>query len=425
MQKPKGTVDLLPDQIGVWQHVEAVASEIFSRYGYKEMRTPIFENYELFHRSVGENTDIVSKEMYDFYDKGDRHIALKPEGTASIVRAYVEHKLYGPEHSKPYKVYYNTPCFRYERPQSGRQRQFHQLGVECFGVNDPAIDVEVIAMALNFLETLGLKNLKLAINSLGDSISRKSYREALVAYLTPYKEHLSEDSQRRLVTNPLRILDSKAPCDQEIIRQAPEILNYLSDDSRARFRETLRLLDKLDIHYEVDSSLVRGLDYYQETIFEVTANEDVFNGELTVLGGGNYTGLVEEISTGKDKSNGFGFGLGIERLIILLEERGLAKTDLPPLDFYIVEITSEAKAVAIELMMKLRYQGYRVERDFLNRKPKKQFKEAHKLHARYVLTLGPDELKAQEVTIKDMESGDEKLFPLAIAFTKMHEIIKR
>lgn len=293
-QRPKGTADLLPEQTAQWQYVENLARVLFGDYNFKEVRTPLFENFEVFSRSAGDTSDVVTKEMYDFHDKGDRHVALRPEGTAGIVRAFVENKLYGPEFDKPYKAFYIGPMFRYERPQAGRFRQFHQIGAEAFGSSSPALDVEIIAMLINFFQTLGLDNLKVAINSLGDKATRDAYRQALIDYLKPHFDELSADSQARLEKNPLRVLDSKDPRDQVFVADAPVILDYLSDDAKAHWEKVQALLTALDIPFEVDPTMVRGLDYYNDTIFEIMTVDDTLKGAATIAGGGRYSGLVSE-----------------------------------------------------------------------------------------------------------------------------------
>ena len=268
LQKPKGTQDILPAESAKWQYVEGFAREIFKRYNYAEVRTPIFEHYEVISRSVGDTTDIVTKEMYDFYDKGDRHITLRPEGTAPVVRSYVENKLFAPEVQKPSKFYYMGPMFRYERPQAGRLRQFHQIGVECFGSSNPATDVETIAMAAHFLKAIGIQGVKLHLNTLGNPESRTAYRQALIDYLTPLKDSLSKDSQRRLEENPLRVLDSKEKEDKVAVENAPSILDYLDEESQAHFDAVRQMLESLGVDYIIDTNMVRGLDYYNHTIFE-------------------------------------------------------------------------------------------------------------------------------------------------------------
>ena len=303
LQKPKGTQDILPVDSAKWQYVENVARETFKKYNYGEIRTPMFEHYEVISRSVGDTTDIVTKEMYDFHDKGDRHITLRPEGTAPVVRSYVENKLFAPEVQKPVKVYYIGSMFRYERPQAGRLREFHQLGVECFGSKNPATDVETIAMAYQLFNTLGIKDVTLHLNSLGNTESRLAYRQALIDYLTPMRESLSKDSQRRLDENPLRVLDSKEKEDKVAVENAPSILDYLDEESQAHFDEVRTMLDSLNIPYVIDTNMVRGLDYYNHTIFEFITTVD--KSELTICAGGRYDSLVEYF--GGPETAGFGF----------------------------------------------------------------------------------------------------------------------
>ncbi|WP_061993561.1 histidine--tRNA ligase, partial [Fructobacillus ficulneus] len=346
-QRPKGTADLFDAQVREWQRIEQRAREVFSRYGYGEIRTPMFEAFDVYARSAGDTSDVVTKEMYDFNDKGDRHMALRPEGTAGVVRAYVENKLFGPEHENPYKAFYMGPMFRYERPQAGRFRQFHQIGVEAFGSKEPSLDAEVITMVVKFLASLGLKDLKVALNTLGDQGSRQAYREALVAYLQPHFDDLSKDSQTRLEKNPLRILDSKDEKDQKIVADAPTIFDYLSEESQAHFAAVKSYLDDLGIDYVIDQTMVRGLDYYNDTIFEVMTTDPNLKGAATIAGGGRYSGLVEEF--GGPETPGIGFGLGVERLISLLQAQGQAELAPAALDFYLVHIgdQTQAKTLAV------------------------------------------------------------------------------
>ncbi|MFD1466171.1 histidine--tRNA ligase [Lapidilactobacillus mulanensis] len=409
-QKPKGTADILPKESKKWQYVEATAQQVFESYQFHEIRTPIFESYDVFERSSGESSDVVSKEMYDFYDKGERHIALRPEGTAGVVRAYVENKLFGPEQVKPYKVYYHGPMFRYERPQSGRQRQFHQIGVEAFGSTSPQLDVEVMAMAEQLLSKLAIKGMHLVINSLGDVQTRTDYHQALVDYLTPFNDELSEDSQRRLVTNPLRILDSKDKHDQEIVKNAPTILNFLTPESAAHFEAVQSGLKALGIDFEIDHTMVRGLDYYTDTIFEIMVTSPAFNNsEMTVIAGGRYDGLVKEFG-GPDEA-GIGFGIGVERLILLLDQDNEA-TQEQPLDCYVVK-TSDAVAVpAFKILQSIRQAGFSADQDYLDRKVKGQFKNADRLQARFVITVGDSELAQNSVPIKNMATGVQVDMPL-------------
>ncbi|MCH4057501.1 histidine--tRNA ligase [Lapidilactobacillus gannanensis] len=403
-QKPKGTADILPADSHQWQYVENKAQEIFSTYDFHEIRTPIFESYDVFERSSGESSDVVSKEMYDFDDKGGRHIALRPEGTAGVVRAYVENKLFGPEQVKPYKVYYHGPMFRYERPQSGRLRQFHQIGVEAFGASSPALDVEVISMALEFLRSLKLSGLKLEINSLGDSATREKYHQALVDYLTPLADQLSEDSQRRLQTNPLRILDSKDAHDQELVANAPSIIDYLTPESQAHFAAVKAGLSGLGIDYEVDSTMVRGLDYYTDTIFEIMVKSPAFNNsEMTVIAGGRYDGLVEEF--GGPAEPGIGFGIGVERLLLLLDQDQMPVQ--PKLDFYLAKVGDDVQVPALRILQEIRRCGFSADQDYLDRKIKGQFKSATRLDARFVITVGESELASGEVPVKDLATGEQ------------------
>lgn len=410
-QRPKGTADILPGESAQWEAVEKLAREIFARYGYREIRTPIFENYNIFARSAGETSDVVTKEMYDFKDKGDRHVALRPEGTAGVVRAYVENKLYGPEYNKPYKVYYMGPMFRYERPQSGRQREFHQIGVEAFGSDNPAVDVEVMTMALRLFKQLGLTGLRVAINTLGDQETRDTYRQALIDYLKPHYDELSEDSQERLEKNPLRVLDSKDPRDKQFVDDAPSILDYLTDDAQKHFDLVKEMLDELDIDYTVDPTMVRGLDYYNHTIFEVMVQaKSLGQGYMTICGGGRYSGLVEEL--GGPDTPGVGFGIGLERLMLLLNEEGLLKKADPDLDVYVVGIGEATNTASFKLVEAARDAGFVAERDYLNRKPKAQFKKAAKENAKVVLTIGQKELESGTVHFKVMATGEETTLPL-------------
>lgn len=404
LQRPKGTQDILPNEAKRWQYVENLAREIFASYHYGEVRTPIFEHYEVISRSVGDTTDIVSKEMYDFYDKGDRHLTLRPEGTAPVVRAYVENKLFAPEVQKPVKVYYMGPMFRYERPQAGRLREFHQLGVECFGSDNPATDAETIAMAQHFFSRLGLQNVRLVLNSLGNPESRIRYRQALIDYLTPLKDSLSEDSQRRLVENPLRVLDSKEKEDQAAVHHAPSILDYLDDTSQAHFASVCQMLTELGLDYTVDSRMVRGLDYYNHTIFEFMA--EVNGSELTVCAGGRYDGLVEEFDG--PQTAGFGFAMGQERLLLILAQQGIALPIASGIDLYITVMGDEANTAAMKLVQAVRQQGFSAERDHLGRKLKAQYKSADSLEARLVLTLGENELETKQVRVKNNQTRQEE-----------------
>ena len=403
LQKPKGTQDILPQESAKWQYVEGFARETFKKYNYAEIRTPIFEHYEVISRSVGDTTDIVTKEMYDFYDKGDRHITLRPEGTAPVVRSYVENKLFAPEVQKPSKVYYIGPMFRYERPQAGRLRQFHQIGVECFGSSNPATDVETIAMADQFFKEIGIENVVLHLNTLGSTASRVAYRQALIDYLLPMKDQLSKDSQRRLEENPLRVLDSKEKEDKQAVENAPSILDYLDEESQAHFDAVRAMLDGLGIDYVIDTNMVRGLDYYNHTIFEFVTEVD--GNELTVCAGGRYDGLVEYF--GGPATPGFGFGMGLERLLLILDKQGVELPVETSLDVYIAVLGSEVEVAALELVQALRRQGFIAERDYLGRKLKAQFKSADVFGAKTIIALGGSEVESGQITVKNNQTRQE------------------
>ena len=413
LQKPKGTQDILPADSAKWQYVENVARETFKKYNYGEIRTPMFEHYEVISRSVGDTTDIVTKEMYDFHDKGDRHITLRPEGTAPVVRSYVENKLFAPEVQKPVKVYYIGSMFRYERPQAGRLREFHQLGVECFGSKNPATDVETIAMAYQLFNTLGIKDVTLHLNSLGNNESRLAYRQALIDYLTPMRESLSKDSQRRLDENPLRVLDSKEKEDKLAVENAPSILDYLDEESQAHFDEVRTMLESLNIPYVIDTNMVRGLDYYNYTIFEFITTID--KSELTICAGGRYDSLVEYF--GGPETAGFGFGLGLERLLLVLDKQGITLPVEEGLDVYIAVLGSEANGKALELAQAIRHQGFKAERDYLGRKIKAQFKSADAFKAKTVITLGESELESGQVSVKNNTTREE----VTVSFKELTE----
>ena len=421
LQKPKGTQDILPADSAKWQYVENVARETFKKYNYGEIRTPMFEHYEVISRSVGDTTDIVTKEMYDFHDKGDRHITLRPEGTAPVVRSYVENKLFAPEVQKPVKVYYIGSMFRYERPQAGRLREFHQLGVECFGSKNPATDVETIAMAYQLFNTLGIKDVTLHLNSLGNTESRLAYRQALIDYLTPMRDTLSKDSQRRLDENPLRVLDSKEKEDKVAVENAPSILDYLDEESQVHFDEVRTMLDSLNIPYVIDTNMVRGLDYYNHTIFEFITTID--KSELTICAGGRYDSLVEYF--GGPETAGFGFGLGVERLLLILEKQGVTLPIENALDVYIAVLGEEANVKALELVQALRQQGFKAERDYLNRKLKAQFKSADVFAAKTLITLGESEVESGQVTVKNNQTREEVQVSLETISQNFSEIFEK
>ncbi|MBB1079634.1 histidine--tRNA ligase [Limosilactobacillus sp. STM2_1] len=404
-QKPKGTADILPGTTSLWQKVEQNAREVFNQYGYRGIRTPMFEDYNVFSRNVGDTSDIVEKEMYDFHDKGDRHIALRPEGTAGVVRAYVENKLYGPEYPKPYKVYYMGPMFRYERPQSGRQREFHQIGVEALNNESPQIDVEVISMAMALFKKFGVPNVKLVINTLGDKKVREDYREALINYLKPHYDELSKDSQERLYKNPLRVLDSKDAGDKKIVAEAPSILEYLDDESQAYFDEVQSLLKKLGIEFEIDTNMVRGLDYYNHTIFEIMSDSPVFGGGFTtVCAGGRYNGLISQL--GGPEEGGIGFGMGVERLMLLLQEENPDFTPKDQLDVFFASADDQGDELAFEVLSKVRQRGIIADKDYSGVKVGKQIKEAFRRNAKYFAVFGSREVEEGTFQLKNATTKD-------------------
>lgn len=419
-QKPKGTKDILPTEVNDWQFIEESARLLFKNYQYKEIRTPIFEHYEVITRSVGDTTDIVSKEMYDFYDKGDRHITLRPEGTAPIVRSFVENKLFGPEYTKPYKVFYIGPMFRYEHTQKGRLRQFNQIGVEAFGSENPATDVETIVMALEFFKQLGIKKIRLVINSLGDKETRQNYRQALIDYLEPYKAELSEDSKRRLYENPLRVLDSKDKRDIKIVAEVPSILDYLSERSQNHFEEVTKMLDILKISYEIDSNMVRGLDYYTDTIFEIISDAKEMGSQSTICAGGRYNQLVEEL--GGPETPGFGFAMGIERILLVLEAEKVVLPTSDAIDVYVVNLGENTNIEALRVVQEIRNAGFSADRDVMNRKAKAQFKTADKLNAMLVLTIGENELEQEIINVKSMVTRKEIQVPLTAIYNDFEKV---
>lgn len=404
-QKPKGTADLLPGTTNLWEKVEEVAREVFDQFGYRGIWTPMFEDYNVFSRNVGDTSDIVEKEMYDFHDKGDRHIALRPEGTAGVVRAYVENKLYGPEYPKPYKVYYMGPMFRYERPQSGRQREFHQIGVEALNNESPQIDVEVIAMAMQLFKRFGVPNVKLTINTLGDKQVREDYREALINFLKPHYDELSSDSQERMYRNPLRVLDSKDAGDQKIVAQAPSILDYLDEESQNYFDQVQSLLRELGIDYEIDTNMVRGLDYYNHTIFEIMSDSPVFGGGYTtVCAGGRYNGLISQL--GGPEEGGIGFGMGVERLMLLLQEENPEFAPQDQLDVFFASANEDGDNLAFKILNQIRDKGVVADKDYSGVKVGKQIKEAFRRNAKYFAVFGEREVDEGQFQLKNAATKD-------------------
>ncbi|MGL5872096.1 MAG: histidine--tRNA ligase [Xenococcaceae cyanobacterium] len=412
IQAIRGTRDILPEEVGYWQLIEATAREILSRAVYQEIRVPIFEQTALFERGIGEATDVVGKEMYTFQSRGgDTSMTLRPEGTAGVVRSFIQNNLYA--QGSVQRLWYTGAMFRYERPQAGRQRQFHQIGLELIGSDSARADVEVIAIATDILKTLGLKNLKLALNSVGRGEDRAVYREALINYLSPYKDELDKDSQERLDRNPLRILDSKDKRTQEIAENAPKLIDYLGDASKKHFDRVRKLLSDLGIEYEIDHCLVRGLDYYTHTAFEIKSDD--LGAQATVCGGGRYDGLIAEL--GGAETPAVGWAIGMERLVLLLQKLQPSPTLKP--DFYLVSRGEEAEAKALLLAQKLRANNFTVELDLSGSAFGKQFKRADRSGAVACLIIGDAEAKNQTVNLKWMASGEQQ----AIAISQLLEMM--
>ncbi|WP_145334066.1 histidine--tRNA ligase [Staphylococcus epidermidis] len=404
IKMPRGTQDILPQDSAKWRYIENRLHTLMELYNYKEIRTPIFESTELFARGVGDSTDVVQKEMYIFKDKGGRSLTLRPEGTAAVVRSYIEHKMQG-EPNQPIKLYYNGPMFRYERKQKGRYRQFNQFGVEAIGAENPSIDAEILAMVMHIYESFGLKHLKLVINSIGDSESRKEYNEALVKHFEPVIDTFCSDCQSRLHTNPMRILDCKIDRDKEAVKNAPRITDYLNNDSKSYYEQVKLHLDNLNISYVEDPNLVRGLDYYTHTAFELMIDNPEYDGAITTLcGGGRYNGLLQLLD-GPDET-GIGFALSIERLLMALDEEGISLDVSEDFDLFVVTMGEDADRYAVKLINDLRRNGIKVDKDYLNRKIKGQMKQADRLNAKYTVVIGDQELENNEIGVKNMISGE-------------------
>ncbi|MBQ6727863.1 MAG: histidine--tRNA ligase [Clostridia bacterium] len=397
---PKGTKDVLPENSYKWQFLESAARETARLFNAKEIRTPVFEHTEVFARGVGETTDIVNKEMYTFTDKGGRSITLKPEGTAGVVRSFVENGLYAG--ALPVKTFYITPCFRYERPQAGRLREFHQFGVEVFGATDAGIDAEIILLAKTFLSKIGVKNITLYINSIGCKECRKEYHKALKTYLSARYDELCDLCKDRYEKNPMRILDCKNEDCKAIAENAPSILDYLCDDCKAHFIKLQSLLKTAGVEYKINPRIVRGLDYYTKTVFEFVSEN--IGAQGTVLGGGRYDGLVEEFGGGK--ISGIGFAAGLERLLLLLDSAGSIPAN-DSLDLYVAPMGEDARLKAFEIVSALRNSGISADTDYVGRGIKAQFKYADKIGAKFVGVLGSDELARNIIKIKEMASGTE------------------
>ncbi|HCV1273033.1 histidine--tRNA ligase [Staphylococcus aureus] len=407
---PRGTQDILPEDSKKWRYIENQLDELMTFYNYKEIRTPIFESTDLFARGVGDSTDVVQKEMYTFKDKGDRSITLRPEGTAAVVRSYIEHKMQG-NPNQPIKLYYNGPMFRYERKQKGRYRQFNQFGVEAIGAENPSVDAEVLAMVMHIYQSFGLKHLKLVINSVGDMASRKEYNEALVKHFEPVIHEFCSDCQSRLHTNPMRILDCKVDRDKEAIKTAPRITDFLNEESKAYYEQVKAYLDDLGIPYIEDPNLVRGLDYYTHTAFELMMDNPNYDGAITTLcGGGRYNGLLELLDGPSE--TGIGFALSIERLLLALEEEGIELDIEENLDLFIVTMGDQADRYAVKLLNHLRHNGIKTDKDYLQRKIKGQMKQADRLGAKFTIVIGDQELENNKIDVKNMTTGESETIEL-------------
>lgn len=409
--KPRGTEDILPQDSALWQKVESAAREICALFGYQEIRTPVFENTELFQRGVGDTTDVVQKEMYTFEDKGGRSITLRPEGTASLARSYIEHSLYADP--QPTKLFYLISCYRYEKPQAGRLREFHQFGVECFGGITPATDAETISLAMTFLERVGVGGLRLELNSIGCPTCKKEYNEKLKAYFEQYRDRLCPTCLERLEKNPMRIIDCKSEICSSLAAEAPKMIDHLCEDCREHMDKTKKYLDSMGISYTINPNIVRGLDYYTRTVFEITS--DALGAQSAVCGGGRYNGLVEEL--GGKPTEGIGFAIGLERLMIILRTQGKVVERYCPPQLFIAAIGEKAEALAQSLAYTLRKNGVFVLTDLCGRSIKAQMKYANKMDAQYSIVLGDEEIENNLVQVKCMENGecvDVSLTPEAI-----------
>lgn len=414
---PRGTNDIIPPESAKWNYIETKAKYIFNLYNYDEIRTPIFEYTELFQRGIGEATDIVEKEMYTFEDKSGRSLTLRPEGTASVVRSFLENKIYGK--AQPTKYYYIGPMFRYERPQAGRYRQFYQLGVEVFGSQDPMVDAEVIAVGMNYMDILGLKDLQLYINSIGCPDCRPQYLENLREYLNENREELCDDCKNRIDKNPLRVLDCKNDSCQDVIKNAPKIIDHLCEECEVHFDSLQNNLNNIDINYEIDPTLVRGLDYYTKTAFEV--KYEGLGAQDTIFGGGRYDKLAEEIG-GKDIP-GIGFALGIERLLLTLDKQDIEIPIDKSIDIYLTTIGQKAKTASFELLEKFRKKGIKAEIDYQDRSVGGQMKSADRMNATYTVIIGENELESGKATVRNMKNGEEQEIKLESIVESIEKMI--
>ena len=406
-QVPRGTQDIMGDDISLWQQAERIIRDQCARYGYQEIRTPVFEHTEVF-KFQNDSSDMVTKEMYTFLDSGERSLTLRPEGTKGVIRAFVEHKLYGNPAELPAKLFYMGPMFRYERPQKGRYRQFHQFGVEAIGAKSPLLDAECIALGYDIAKAMGIKKVKILINTLGDDESRDAYRNALRDHFRPYLDELCADCKRRFELNPLRILDCKVDRDHPSFASAPAINDYLNEPSKKYFEEVLAALDDLGIPYQIDSRLVRGLDYYSNTVFEAVP-EDATGQQAAVFAGGQYDGLVEHFGGGS--LPGVGFGMGIERMIDLAVEEGGIKSETRSADVYVISM-GNVGSYALKATETLRKEGFSVETDYQGRSLKAQFKASDRLRARAIVIIGEDEYTNRLAVVKNTDTKEQVTVPI-------------
>lgn len=415
---PRGTKDIIPAEAYKWNYLEEKFRDLCRLYGYEEIRTPVFEHTELFKRGVGDTTDIVQKEMYTFKDRGDRDLTLKPEGTAGVIRAFIENKMYA--ETQPTKLFYITPCFRYERPQSGRQRQFHQFGVEAIGSDTPSLDAEVISLAMQFLGEAGLKDLTVSINSVGCPVCREEYNRLLKDYLAAKAHVLCDLCNDRRDKNPMRVIDCKNETCQVNIVDIPLMADHLCDNCKDHFDQLKSYLDEMDIKYVVDKKIVRGLDYYKRTAFEIISND--LGAQSTVCGGGRYDGLVEQIG-GPSGYSGIGFGLGAERLLLTLEANGVEIGNPNHTDIFVVTIGDKAKLKSFSILKDLRENHISADKDHLDRSLKAQFKYSNKINAKYTIVIGDDELDKDKATLKNMETGDQKLIKISELVNELRSVL--
>jgi histidyl-tRNA synthetase len=413
IKAPRGTIDFLPGKIELWQYIQEVSREVFSRYGYAEISTPIFEHTELFLRGIGDTTDVVSKQMYTFTVMDERSFTLRPEGTASVVRSYLEHGLGSAP--QPVKLFYIGPIFRYERPQKGRYRQFHQLGAEAIGSQDPALDVEMIAMSIEILKRLGLGNFLVNINSIGCPVCRPTYRQALRDHISPNLDKVCSTCLERFEKNPLRILDCKVEGCKEVAQGAPKSIDHLCPECAAHYAKVCEYLSALNIAYQQNDLLVRGLDYYTKTVYEVESLD--LGAQSALSGGGRYDGLVEEL--GGPPTPGVGFAAGMERILLVLEEQGIKSPHSTDVDVFVISLGDAVRTQALTITQQLRQAGLKVETDYLNRSMKSQMKQANRLGARQALIIGEDELAKGVVVLRDMQGGAQEEVPIAQVTAKL------